>query len=100
MIIFIKTWYQEIELDESVSISLMAMIFFLFYSVNTFVYMGLTTLQTFLGILERIGSVFQLDSYDFKREVDVKPEDVIVKFDNVDVSWGFKVKDDQVKASA
>jgi ABC-type multidrug transport system fused ATPase/permease subunit len=99
MIIFLKTWYQEIELDESVSISLMAMIFFLFYSVNIMTYMGLTTLQTFLGILERISSVIQLESYEFKREFDVKPEDVIVKFDNVDVSWGFKVKDDQAKAS-
>ena len=52
----------------------------------------MTTLQTFLAIIFRISSIFEMDEFQFTRELEVKEEDVCVEFNNADISWGFKVK--------
>jgi len=90
--IFLSKWSRGELLDESISMSLMAMIYFIFLSVNSLTYFGMTTLQTFLAIIFRISSIFEMDEFQFTRELEVKEEDVCVEFNNADISWGFKVK--------
>ena len=63
--IFISKWARGEELDESISMSLMAMIYFVFLAVNSLTYFGMTTFQTFSAILFRIGSIFEMEEFDF-----------------------------------
>jgi len=70
--------------------SLMAMIFFIFASVNAMTYYAMTTIQTFLAIVFRLSSVFDMEEYTSQRKAEnVKPEDVQVTFENANFTWGF-----------
>lgn len=82
----------------SVSMSLMAMIFYIFISVNAMTYMGLTVMQQFLSATERMSSVFCMEEFEFKREAkcDDKTE-VAVKMTDVDIGWGFRLKQESVE---
>ena len=81
-----------IELKEGETMSLMAMIFYLFIAVNSMTYHGMTTVQTFLSVVERAAAIFEMDEYHSTRKENVKPEDVELVYEDVDISWGFKVK--------
>jgi hypothetical protein len=56
-------WSRGDVLDMGVSMSLMAMIFYIFISVNSMTYMGLTVLQSFLSAVERMSSVFCMEEF-------------------------------------
>ena len=73
--------------------SVMAMIYFVFVSVNALTYYAMTTIQTFLAIILRLSSIFEMEEFDFKREISVSGDQVLVKFVNADLSWGYKVKE-------
>ena len=45
-----------------------------------------------------MSSVFEMDEFEPTRQIDVKTEDIIVEFENADISWGFKVKQNAVEA--
>ena len=76
MAIVIPKWARGEKLDEGISISLLAMVFYIFLSVNSFTYYGMTTLQQFLAIISRYSSVFEMGEFEFKRETDVPRERV------------------------
>jgi hypothetical protein len=90
--IFIPQWIRGEKLDESISISLMAMVYFIFLHINYMTYYAMTTIQTFLAIIERLASVFELDEYEFSRETDCKPEEAKLEIKGADFTWGFKIK--------
>ena len=73
---------------------MLAMIYFVFFSVNASTYWCLINLQNFLAVLQRIADVFELEenTRDKKDEVYTKKE-VNVKFEDASFSWGFKVKE-------
>lgn len=56
--------------------SLMAMIYFIFASVNSMTYYALTSIQTFFAILERLSSILEMDEYVTSRKIDVPKEKV------------------------
>ena len=68
------------------------MTFYIFLSVNSFVYYAMTTLRQFFAVIFRYSSVFEMSEYYFKRDISVPREKVQVKFDHVDFTWGFKIK--------
>jgi hypothetical protein len=57
-----------IKLDQSNSVSLLAMIYYIFVSVNALTYYAMTTLQTFFAVVKRLSSVFEMEEYESKRE--------------------------------
>lgn len=71
--------------------SLLAMVFYIFLSVNSLTYMAMTTLTTFFAVVFRVSSVFEMSEYDFSRDTNVAKEDVEISLENADISWGFKV---------
>jgi len=91
--IFLSKWNRGELLDESISMSLMAMIYFVFISVNGMTYYAMSTFQTFLAIVARMSSVFEMEEYQYIRETNVAPDDVKVEFINADITWGFKIKE-------
>ena len=62
--------------------SIMAMIYFIFISVNSMTYWAMTTFQTFLAIISRMGSVFEMEEYVFDRKTDIPSDEVVVKFED------------------
>lgn len=44
-----------------------------------------------MAVIYRISTIFEMEEYDFKRELEVAKKDVEVSFDHVDVGWGFKI---------
>jgi hypothetical protein len=73
------------------SMSLLAMIFFIFLSVNTMVYMAMTAFQTFLAVIYRVSTIFEMSEYESIRNDNVPKEKAEVTFENVSVTWGFKI---------
>jgi hypothetical protein len=53
-----------IKLDQSNSVSLLAMIYYIFVSVNAMTYYAMTTLQTFFAVVKRLSSVFEMEEYE------------------------------------
>ena len=62
------------------SMSLLAMVFYIFLSVNSMTYMAMTSLQTFLAVIYRISTVFEMAEYEFIRDEKVAKENVEVTF--------------------
>ena len=52
--IFVPKWRRGEKLEEGNSISVMAMVYYIFISINNLTYRGLYTLQSFLAIVFRI----------------------------------------------
>ena len=90
--IFVPKWARGDMLDEGNSISVMAMVYYIFISINMICYWALTNFQVFLAVVFRTSQIFYMPEYTFKRNHEVKQEDVKVHFDGCDFSWGFKVK--------
>ena len=63
------------------SVSMLSMIYFVFFSVNVLTYFALTNVQNFLAILQRLSTVFKMEEYKKLRiSANVDPKDVEVKF--------------------
>lgn len=76
--------------------SVLAMIYFIFVSVNSLFYYAQTTVQGFLAMVFRMSSVFELEEFDFtKREEECEPEQACIKFEDCEFSWGFKTKQEE-----
>ena len=50
-------WSKGSLLDNSVAVSMMAMIYFVFAAINTILFMAVTMIQNFLAILKRMSIV-------------------------------------------
>lgn len=74
------------------SMSLLAMVFYIFLAVNSMTYMAMTSAQTFFAVIYRISTVFELGEYDFIRNENVSKDQVEVTFENASLTWGFKIK--------
>ena len=72
--------------------AMMAMVYYIFISVNMMTYVAMNAVATFLATIERMSTVYSLDEYEDQRSVDVEHKDVKVQMENCDFSWGFKIK--------
>ena len=89
--IYIPKWYMNKKIDMSESFSMLAVIFYLFYSVNSLTYYSMQTTFTFLGVLTRLSKVFSLDEYKHvgERDENVGRDKVCVKLKDASYTWGF-----------
>jgi hypothetical protein len=66
--IFIPKWARGEYLDNSNSFSTLAMIFYIFLTVNNLAYFAMTNIQTFFAVLDRMSIVFRMEEYKKERE--------------------------------
>ena len=92
--VLIPQWIRGEELKEGVSMAMMAMVFYIFMSVNMMTYIAMTAVGNFLATIERMSTVYSLEECKDERAVDVEQKDVKVSIEACDFSWGFKVKQD------
>jgi heme/copper-type cytochrome/quinol oxidase subunit 2 len=90
--VLIPQWLRGEKLKEGVSMAMMAMVYYIFISVNMMTYVAMNAVATFLATIERMSTVYSLDEYEDQRSVDVEHKDVKVQMENCDFSWGFKIK--------
>jgi len=86
--IFIFEWSKGNVLDESNCVFLLALFTYQFYAINSVAFLGLGVTFTLLGILEKMSIIFAKPEFDFKRSKKVTSDKVVVKLQNVNVSWG------------
>ena len=79
--------------------SLLAMVFFIFLSVNMMFYYAMTTLLPFLAIIYRVSTVFDMEEYSSERTLEPGRE-AIVKMEDCDFSWGFRVSEQRAEDKA
>ena len=78
LIILCIEWGQGKELFNDKIVPMLAMIYLVFFSTNMITYFGLSSLQTFLGILDRLASVFSMEENKVTRDTKCSPEDVSI----------------------
>lgn len=90
--VLIPQWMRGELLKEGVSMAMMAMVYYIFISVNMMTYVAMNALATFLACIERMSTVYSLGEYNDQRKEEVEHKDSKVKLENCNFSWGFKVK--------
>ena len=70
------------------SLTIMAIIFYLFYYVNNLTYYSMMTTVQFLGILQRISIIMGLDEHKTTRQNKIEHNYVCVKLEKADYTWG------------
>jgi ABC-type transport system involved in cytochrome bd biosynthesis fused ATPase/permease subunit len=82
---------------------MLALVYYLFFSVNTLTFALLSTMQTFLAIIDRLGNVLEMDEYKPSRTEDGIAANTKIVMENASFSWGFRAKtltDEEKKARA
>ena len=97
LVILLAEWFQGRVLKNDVFVSMLAMIYFVFFSVNNLTFIGLTNFQNFRAILKRLSSVFEMEEYRISRVTDGQGCRSI-EAKNCSFSWGFRVKEDQANS--
>jgi len=59
--VLIPQWMRGEELKEGVSMAMMAMVFYIFMSVNMMTYVAMNAVGTFLATIERMSTVYSLE---------------------------------------
>ena len=71
-LIFYYQWSNGVQIEMSKSFAILAMVYYLFVTVNQLTYLAVFQLSNFFAILNRISSVLRLEEYG---ERDSKPVD-------------------------
>ena len=61
--ILLVQWKEGKKLESDLQISMLAMIYFIFFQVNILTYVGLVHVQNFLEIIKRLASVFEMEEH-------------------------------------
>jgi hypothetical protein len=61
--VLIPQWMRGELLKEGVSMAMMAMVYYIFISVNMMTYVAMSALATFLATIERMSTVYSLEEY-------------------------------------
>ena len=93
-IIFLSEWMQGRELTNEKAVSVLSVIYFVFFVVNNVFYFGLANCQTYLAILRRLSTVMEMDEFKRYRVTDRPSEETSILLENAAFSWGFKVKEE------
>lgn len=80
IVIIVGLWKTGRKLEEAITMSLLAMVFYLFTTINFMFYMGMTTLQGYMAVLDRVSQIFQMAEYHSDRQIqNVNGREVVVK---------------------
>ena len=69
---------------------MLSLVFYLFFGINVFAFTGVSSIQQYLSIVERLSHVFCLDQQQIRRKEDVTYEQVGINLTKASFSWGFK----------
>lgn len=73
LLVLLPEWFQGKKLKTSDILSILSLIYFIFFQINIMTFFGISSFKTFLAVLERIASVFKMEEYKCNRITDVDP---------------------------
>lgn len=65
--VLIPQWMRGEQLKEGVSMAMMAMVYYIFISVNMMTYVAMNAVASFLATIERMSTVYSLEEYKDQR---------------------------------
>ena len=95
--VFLPKWYQGEELDLGDSFTVLAIIYYLFFSVNSLAYYALTTLNQASAVINRLSEVFCMEEYVSTREEQVNLNEPAIHIEQGEYAWGFRIEENQDK---
>jgi ABC-type multidrug transport system fused ATPase/permease subunit len=79
-------------------LSILSVVYFVFFSINTITYFALVNIQSFLAILFRISKVMEMEEKEPTLMLENgTSDDVSIEFKDASFSWGYRVKENQDK---
>ena len=79
------------EFDYSISLSAFSLMNYLSLTSIYFLYSAIITFSSFIATMFRVGEILKMDEYDDSfSENDKLPEDIRIKIENCNASWGSK----------
>lgn len=91
--IFLPKWFMGEKIDLGDSFALLAMIYYLFFSVNSLTYYSMNTMNQALAVIYRLSKVFRMEEHVSERG-DVVQGQPLVHLENMEYAWGFRVNED------
>ena len=82
-------------MKNEISVSVLAMFYYIFFSINMLTYLSLTNVQMFLAVVLRLSHVFEMEQHIQKRVANVDASEVGISFKQASFAWGFRVKENQ-----
>lgn len=67
-LIFLNQWYQGIELTMAMAVPIMALVYYLFITVNCLTFIAIFNINAFSAILRRISRVLALEEFQVSSE--------------------------------
>ena len=94
--IFLPKWYMGEKIDMGDGFVLLALLYYLFFSVNSLTYYALTTINQALAVTYRLSEVFRMEEQKLTRQP-AEQDKPAIQLEKMEYAWGFRVADDQAK---
>ena len=95
--IFLPQWFLGQELNMGDSFTLLAIIYYLFFSVNSLAFYAMTTVNQASAVINRISEVFSMEEHLSSREDQIRPNEPAIEIRQGEYAWGFRVAENQEK---
>ena len=92
--IFLPKWHMGEEIKLGDSFALVAMIYYLFFSVNSLTYYSMNTINQALAVIYRLSEVLRLEEHSSERSEPVQGQPN-VQLENMEYAWGFRIASDE-----
>lgn len=91
--IFVPIWAKGELVNAQTAFSLLAMIFFLFFSITSMTLYAMSTITQMWVLCARLGDIFKMEEYKKNRVEKCERSEVCVEAKHASFSWGFRVKE-------
>jgi ATP-binding cassette, subfamily C (CFTR/MRP), member 4 len=86
-VILYSEWNKARLLSNEDAVTVLAMVYFVFFAINTILYMGLTNVFNFLAIMQRMSTVMGLSDVQINRDTSQPSEKSEVRVEQASFSW-------------
>ena len=97
LIILLSKWYNGELLNLGDSFTLVALIYYLFFSVNSMTYYTMNTINMSLAVIYRLSEVFRMEEHSNTRRDHVVQGEPAIDIIKGEYAWGFRVAENQEK---
>lgn len=93
--IFLPKWFMGEKLDIGDGFTLLAMLYYLFFSVNSMTYYSMNTINQALAVIYRLSEVFRMEEHKKSQSLGrAEGDEPAVKLVNAEYVWGYRISDD------
>ena len=87
--IFLPKWFMGEELLLGDSFTLLAMIYYLFFNVNSLTYYSMSTYNQASAVIYRLSEVFRMEEHERTRDENLIDGGTAINIKDAEYAWGF-----------